>query len=603
MPRLARGGAARALGSGGCLETTRPKATVANCIDNAGSMEKIWLKSYPPGVPAEIEATARSIGDLLETSVAAFGPLAAFENMGQRLTFHDVDRLSRDLAAWLQSRGLARGERVALMAPNLLQYPIALFAVLRAGLVVVNCNPLYSPRELESQLCDSGARALIVLENFAHVAEQVLARTNVEHVITTQIGDLLAFPKRVIVNTTVKRIKKMVPAWSIKGAVDFRSALREGAKTSFQDAEVDNDDLAFLQYTGGTTGTPKGAMLTHGNIVANLEQCHAWLKPAMNTAGLTAITALPLYHIFALTANCLMFFKIGARNVLITNPRDIPALVGELRRAGPFALITGVNTLFNALLNNPGFAALDFSGLRLVLGGGMAIQRSVAERWQATTGRPLIEAYGLTETSPGVTINPLDATEWTGSIGLPIPSTEIVIRDEEGHDLAVGQAGELCVRGPQVMKGYWRQPAETAAAFTPDGFLRTGDIALIDTAGFVRIVDRKKDMIIVSGFNVYPNEVEEVVCMHDGVLEAAVVAAPDPVSGEAVRLVVVRRDPDLDAAALIAHCRKHLTGYKIPRLIEFRDELPKSNVGKILRRELRRERVDPAGPLVQGPAP
>lgn len=555
-------------------------------------MEKVWLKTYPKGVPSEINPSEyRSIGALFEASVASFGARIAFENMGATLTFAQIDRLSRQLGAWLQAKGLARGDRVAIMMPNLLQYPVALFAILRAGFVVVNCNPLYKARELENQLSDSGARVLFIAENFAHVAAQVLARTRVEHVVTTQLGDLLGFPKRLLVNVAVKRIKKMVPAWSIPGALSFASALRQGAKAPWRPADISHNDLAFLQYTGGTTGTPKGAMLTHGNVVCNLQQCHAWLKPVMRDDGETAITALPLYHIFALTANCLMFFKIGARNVLITNPRDIPGFVKELRRVTPFSMITGVSTLFNALLNNSDFAKLDFSGLRLTLGGGMAVQRGVAQRWKQTTGRPLIEAYGLTETSPGVTINPLDLQDWNGSIGLPIPSTEIAIRDEQGNDLPLEAAGELCVRGPQVMKGYWNRPEETAKVFMADGFLRTGDVATVDQSGFVRIVDRKKDMIIVSGFNVYPNEIEEIVCMHPGVLEAAVVGAPDEISGETVRLIVVKRDPALDAAALTAHCRKLLTGYKIPRHIEFRDELPKSNVGKILRRELREEKA------------
>lgn len=553
-------------------------------------MEKIWLKTYPAGVPAEIDCSEYgSIGALFDASVAKFRDEIAFDNSGATLSFDEVDRLSRQFGAWLQARGLARGDRIAIMMPNLLQYPVAIFAILRAGFVVVSCNPLYKPRELESQLCDSGARALIVVENFAHVAAQVLARTQVEHVVTTQLGDLMGFPKRLLVNAVVKHLRKMVPPWSIPGAVSFLSALRDGAKETWLPADVAHDDLAFLQYTGGTTGVPKGAMLTHGNVVCNLMQCHAWLKPAMRDGCQTAITALPLYHIFALTANCLMFFKIGARNVLITNPRDIPGLVKELRRATPFSLITGVNTLFNALLNHSDFAKLDFSALRLTLGGGMAVQSGVAQRWKQVTGRPLIEAYGLTETSPGVTINPLDLQDWNGSIGLPIPSTEIAIRDEEGNDLPIDTPGELCVRGPQVMKGYWNRPDESAKVLMADGFLRTGDIATVDRKGFVRIVDRKKDMIIVSGFNVYPNEIEEIVCQHPGVLEAAVVGAPDDFSGEAVRLVVVKRDPALDEKTLIAHCRQHLTGYKIPRRIEFRDELPKSNVGKILRRELRDE--------------
>jgi long-chain acyl-CoA synthetase len=463
-----------------------------------------------------------------------------------------------------------------------------MFGALRAGYTVVNCNPLYSPRELEYQLKDSGAEAIVIVENFAHVLAQVVEKTQIRQVITTQLGDLLDFPKRQIVNLVVKFVKRMVPAWRLPGSVSFRSALAVGRGQSWVPTDVGPGDIAFLQYTGGTTGVPKGAMLTHRNLVANLQQAHAWLKNVLEEGREIVITPLPMYHIFALTANCLTFMKIGATNVLITNPRDLPGFVKELGKYR-FSVITGVNTLYSGLLNNPDFAKLDFSHLHVSLAGGMAVHRSVAERWHQVTGKALIEAYGLTETSPAVTVNPLDLAEYNGSIGLPIPSTEIAIRDDEGNDLPPGQAGELCVRGPQVMKGYWQRPDETAKVFMPDGFLRTGDVARVDENGFVRIVDRKKDMIIVSGFKVFPNEIEDVVSLHPGVQEVGAVGLSDSTSGEAVMIVVVRRDPNLSADDLIAHCRMHLTGYKIPRHVEFRDELPKTNIGKILRRSLREE--------------
>jgi long-chain acyl-CoA synthetase len=472
------------------------------------------------------------------------------------------------------------------MSPNLLQYPIAVFGALRAGYVIVNCNPLYTSRELEFQLIDSGAQAVVVVENFAHLLEKCLDRTKVEHVVTTQIGDMLGGTKGPLVNFAVKFVKRMVPAWTIPGAIPFRRALREGEKLDFVEPDVGPDDIAFLQYTGGTTGTPKGAMLTHGNIVANMQQCHAWISPYVEEGKETIITALPLYHIFALTANCLVFFKIGATIVLIANPRDITGFVKELRRYR-FTTLTGVNTLFNALLHNRDFASLDFRSLKICLGGGMAVQHAVAERWKQVTGKPIIEAYGLTETSPGVSMNRFDLTDYSGSVGLPIPNTEIAIRDEDGEDHPVGDAAELCVRGPQVMKGYWKRPDETANVMTDDGFLRTGDIAEIDEEGFIRIVDRKKDMIIVSGFNVYPNEIEDVVGMHPGVLEVGAVGVPHASSGEAVMIVVVRRDPELSVEDLRAFCKERLTGYKSPRHIVFRSELPKTNVGKVLRRALR----------------
>jgi long-chain acyl-CoA synthetase len=551
-------------------------------------MELVWLRSYPPGVPAKVDVSAyRSIGELFDASVAAYAGRAAYVNMGTAITYCELDRLTRRFAGYLQGTlKLPQGTRVALMMPNILQYPVALFGALRAGYTVVNCNPLYTPRELEHQLRDSGAEAIVILANFASTLAQVVNRTDVKHVIVTQLGDLLGFPKRTAINFVVRFIKRMVPAWHIRGAVSFRSALRQGAGGKWKPADVRPDDIAFLQYTGGTTGVPKGAMLSHANMVANLQQAHAWLKSFLEEGRETIITPLPLYHIFALTANCLVFLKIGATNVLITNPRDIPGFVKELARY-PFSVITGVNTLYKALLNHPDFAKLDFSRLKLCLGGGMAIHASVAERWKQVTGKTLIEAYGLTETSPAVAVNPLNLPEYNGSVGLPLPSTEIAIRDDQGHDLSVGEAGELCVRGPQVMKGYWQRPDETAEVMMADGFMRTGDIAVVDEAGYLHIVDRKKDLISVSGFKVFPNELEEVADSHPGVLEAGAVGVPDARSGEAVKLVVVRRDPTLSGEDLLAFCRKNLTGYKVPRHIEFRDNLPKTPIGKILRRALR----------------
>jgi long-chain acyl-CoA synthetase len=551
-------------------------------------MELVWLKSYPPGVPATVDVSAyRSIGELFDASVAAYAGQTAYVNMGAAITYRELDRLTRRFASYLQETlKLPRGARVALMMPNILQYPVALFGALRAGYTVVNCNPLYTPRELEHQLKDSGAEAIVILANFASTLAQVVNRTDVKHVIVTQLGDLLGFPKRTAVNFIVRFIKRMVPAWHIPGAVSFRSALRQAPDGEWKPADVRPDDIAFLQYTGGTTGVPKGAMLSHGNMVANLQQAHAWLRSFLEEGRETIITPLPLYHIFALTANCLVFLKIGATNVLITNPRDIPGFVKELARH-PFTVITGVNTLYKALLNHPDFAKLDFSRLKVCLGGGMAIHASVAERWKQVTGKTLIEAYGLTETSPAVAVNPLNLPEYNGSVGLPLPSTEIAIRDDDGHNFSVGEAGELCVRGPQVMKGYWRRLDETAEVMMADGFMRTGDIAMVDEAGYLHIIDRKKDLISVSGFKVFPNELEEVADSHPGVLEAGAVGVPDARSGEAVKLVVVRRDPTLSGEELLAFCRKNLTGYKVPRYIEFRDSLPKTPIGKILRRALR----------------
>jgi long-chain acyl-CoA synthetase len=470
--------------------------------------------------------------------------------------------------------------------PNVLQNPIAIFAILRGGFTVVNTNPLYTPHELKHQLSDSGAKAIIVMENFCHTLDEVIADCPIQHVITTQLGDMLNFPKSLIVNLVVKYLKKMVPKFSLPQGIAFKQALRLGSGKRHQPVPVTHDDIAFLQYTGGTTGVAKGAMLTHGNMTANMQQASAWIKDVVNEAEEVIITALPLYHIFSLTANCLTFMKVGALNYLITNPRDMPGFVKELQGLH-FTAFTGVNTLFNGLMNTPGFEQIDFSSLKLALGGGMAVQQPVAERWQKLTGTPLLEAYGLTETSPAVCINPLNLSEYNGSIGLPVPSTEVSVQDEDGQLLPQGEVGELCVRGPQVMKGYWQKPEETAKVLSSDGWLKTGDVAQMDELGFFRIVDRLKDMILVSGFNVYPNEIEAIIAGHEGVLEVGVIGQPDDASGEIVKAVIVRKDPTLDAAAIIAHCRESLTGYKIPKIVEFRDELPKTNVGKILRRELR----------------
>ena len=551
-------------------------------------MDKVWLKNYPPGVPATIDVHEfPNLGALFERSVASFGDRVAFINMGRGITYRRLDELSARFAAYLQQcLKLPRGARVALMMPNVLQYPVCLFGALRAGYTVVNVNPLYTARELAHQLNDSGADAIVILDNFAHTLQQVLPQVAVKNVVVTSLGEMLGVPRGWLVNFVVRHVKKMVPAWDIPQAVRFSDALAQGAAQTLQPVEVGHDDLAFLQYTGGTTGLAKGAMLTHGNIIANLQQAHAWLQPFLISGRETIITALPLYHIFALTANCLTFMKVGATNVLITNPRDIRGFVCELRRHR-FTILTGVNTLFNALLNHPRFARLDFSHLHITLGGGMAVQPSVAQRWRQVTGKPLIEAYGLTETSPAVAINPLNVEEFSGSIGVPISSTEVAIRDDEGRDLPAGEAGELCVRGPQVMKGYFNRPEETAQVMMADGFLRTGDIAVMDEKGFFYIVDRKKDMVVVSGFKVYPNEVESVISMMPGVLEVAVIGVPDARSGEAVAAFVVKRDAALTAEDVIAHCHENLTNYKVPHVVEFRSELPKTSVGKILRRALR----------------
>jgi long-chain acyl-CoA synthetase len=551
-------------------------------------MERIWLKSYPEGVPADIDAkTVGSIGDFIRASIEKFRDRTAFLSMGRAMSYGGLELKSREFASYLQNVArLKRGARVALMMPNLMQYPIALFGALRAGYVVVNCNPLYTPRELHHQLVDSGAEAIVVLENFAQTLEKAIQGTGIRAVVVTGAGDQLGLPRGAIVNLVLRHIRRAVPAWRLAQAAPFNRALALGRPQALTEPAVDPNEPAFLQYTGGTTGVPKGAMLTHRNIIANLRQMHAWLAPSLGSEGEVFVTALPLYHVFSLLVNCFAPAMIGATNLLIANPRDIPAVVKDLRRTR-FTVITGVNTLFNAFLNNEDFSRLDFSRLHLSIGGGMAVQRAVAERWKSVTGKPLIEAYGLTETSPAAIANPLTIENFKGAIGLPLPSTDIAIRDDGGRDLPIGEAGELCIKGPQVMAGYWMKPEETAKVMTADGFLRTGDIARVDERGYVFIVDRKKDMIIVSGFNVYPNEIEDVVMSHPGVLEVGAVGVPDAWTGEAVKIVVVRKDEALTEADLIAHCRQNLTGYKTPRHVEFRATLPRTNIGKILRRELR----------------
>jgi long-chain acyl-CoA synthetase len=553
-------------------------------------MQKIWLDAYPEGVPESIDPdTVPSLKALIDEACSEYRDLPAFTNMGHTLTFGEMDQQSRSLAGFLQHRaGLSAGDRVALMMPNVLQYPVAVHAVLRAGMTVVNVNPLYTPRELEHQLRDSGARAIIILENFCHVLQQVVEKTDVQTVIVTQLGDSFPAPRRLLVNLVVKYVKKLVPAWRLEGSVPWRRALAEGKWQGLEEVQVGAEDLAFLQYTGGTTGMAKGAMLTHRNMVANVLQSSAWMRGAITPGHDIVITALPLYHIFSLTVNMLLFMRIGGHNVLITNPRDFPGFVRELGKHR-FSMITGVNTLFNGLMHAPGFEQLDFSRLRVSVGGGMAVQRAVAERWQALTGSVLLQGYGLTETSPSASMVPLDASGFDGSIGLPLPSTEFSIRDDDGRELPLGEPGEICIRGPQVMRGYWNRPDETAAVMIEGGWFRSGDIGRMDERGRTFIEDRKKDMILVSGFNVYPNEIEDVVQTHPGVLECAAVAKPDEQSGEVVKLFVVRKDPSLTAEDIIEHCRKDLTAYKVPREVEFRDELPKTNVGKILRRQLRDE--------------
>ncbi|CAM8628899.1 CaiC Acyl-CoA synthetases (AMP-forming)/AMP-acid ligases II [Burkholderiales bacterium] len=557
-------------------------------------MNQPWLAHYPKGVPQEVDLQrAKPVGQMMVDACNQFAPQTAYLSLGHSISYGELLTQSESFASWLHSVGLKKGDRVALMMPNLIQYPIALMGALRAGCVVVNCNPLYTPRELHFQLKDSGAKAIVIVENFAHTLQKAKEGTAIEQVIVTPFGEMLPQPKRTLVNFVVRRVKKLVPAWSLPGSISLRKALNLGfhdAKAKAQalaaGASLTLDDPAFLQYTGGTTGTSKGAILTHRNMSANVLQAMAWIEPEIKPSEELIVTALPLYHIFALTANCMTFMMFGARNLLIANPRDIPGFVKEWAKH-PVTVFTGVNTLFNALLNNSEFCKLDHSKLRLNLGGGMAVQKPVAERWQAVTGSPLTQAYGLTETSPAATINPLTAKEFNGSIGLPISSTRVEIRNDEGQSLPHGQVGEICIAGPQVTPGYWNQPEETAKIFTPDGFFKTGDMGYMDENGFVFIVDRKKDMILVSGFNVYPNEIEEVVAEHPGVQEVAAVGVPDTQTGEAVKIFIVRKDPTLTEGSLLAHCRERLTNYKVPRQIEFRTELPKTNVGKILRRALR----------------
>jgi long-chain acyl-CoA synthetase len=549
-------------------------------------MEKPWLNSYPAGVPANINLDEfHSIVDVLEQSCSKYKDRMAYHNMGAELNYAELDYLTRNFAASLQNMGLQPGDRIALMMPNILQYPVALFGALRAGLIIVNTNPMYTARELRHQLVDSGAKAIVVVENFASVLESVCDEVPLEHIITTGVGDLLDFPKSFIVNFVLRHVKKVIPAWSLPGSVKFHDVLDKGKKLPLRPVNIAFEDVAFLQYTGGTTGVAKGAMLTHRNIVANLLQARAWLAQ-MDESNEIIITALPLYHIFALTANCLTFIYLGGSNILVTDPRDMPGFVKEMGRH-PFTAITGVNTLFNALLNTEGFADLDFSTVKMTLGGGMAVQKAVADQWKQVTGVTLIEAYGLTETSPAACINPIDMKEYNGYIGLPISSTEGAIIGEDGQFLPVGEPGELCIRGPQVMKGYWQRPTATDEVLREDGWLQTGDIAVMTEDGYFKIVDRKKDMILVSGFNVFPNEIEDVVAMLPKVLEVAAIGVPDEKSGEAVSLFVVKKDPTLTKEEVIAFCKENLTGYKRPRYIEFMDDLPKSNVGKILRRELR----------------
>ncbi len=552
------------------------------------AMNKIWLDQYPKGIPAEIDLDEfSSLKDVLETSCRRYAQLPAYGNMGASITYAELDRLSREFAAYLQKvAGLKRGDRVAIMLPNLLQYPVALFGVLRAGMVVVNVNPMYTVRELEHQLHDSGAAAIVVLENFANTLQKALAKVPVRTIVTTQVGDLFPRPKALVTNLVVKHLKKMVPRWKIPGTVKLRAALRAGRGHTLDDVALTHDDIAFLQYTGGTTGVAKGAVLTHRNLVANVQQVAAWIARDLGHGVEKAILPLPLYHVYALTSN-LVFMKIGAHVTLITNPRDMPTFIKELVR-NPFTVMIGVNTLYSALLNAPGFAKVDTRRVKMANAGGMAVQRAVAERWKTATGTPLIESYGLTETSPAAISNTLDIKEWTGHIGVPIPSTEAAVLDDEGVEVAVGEVNEICIRGPQVMKEYWNRPDETAKVLTAEGWLRTGDMGFMDAKGNFKITDRKKDMIIVSGFKVFPNEIEDVVMMHPGVLEVAAIGVPDAKSGEQVKIIVVRKDAALTEAALLEHCRKHLTGYKVPKVIAFREEpLPKSNIGKVLRRELR----------------
>ena len=556
-------------------------------------MERIWLKNYPEGVPADIDVTQYgSLVELLEESFARFGDRKAFICMDKAVSYREFDQMSLALAAYLQSKGLAKGARVALMMPNVLQYPVATAAVLRAGYTVVNVNPLYTPRELEHQLKDSGAEAIIVLENFANTVQRVIAKTNVKHVIVGSMGDLLGF-KGMIVNLVVRHVKKMVPSYSLPGSIAFNDALAAGRGMKFTKPAITREDVAFLQYTGGTTGVSKGATLLHSNIIANMLQNDAWLQPALKKPPvvdqLFIVCALPLYHIFALTACFLLGVRAGGVNLLIPNPRDIPGFIKELQKY-QVSSFPAVNTLYNALVNHPDFAKVDFSKLKAAFGGGMATQKAVADKWLKVTGCPLSEGYGLSETSPTLTCNPADTDRFTGTIGLPVPSTWLSIRDDDGNEVPLGQPGEICAKGPQVMAGYWNRPDETAKVMTADGYFRTGDIGVMDDEGYTKIVDRKKDMILVSGFNVYPNEIEDVIASHPGVMECAVIGVPDAKSTETVKAFVVKQDPNLTAEDIIKFCATQLTAYKVPKQVEFRTELPKTNVGKILRRELRDEK-------------
>ena len=553
-------------------------------------MEKPWLDSYEKGVKTEIDETLyQSIPDVFRQSVEKFSHQPAFQNMGKTLTYAEVGKLAEDFASYLQNvLKLPRGERVAIMLPNLLQYPIALFGILQAGLVAVNTNPLYTPRELEHQLKDSGATTIIVLENFANTLELVLPRTQIKHVIVASVGEMFGFFKGSLINFVLRKVKKMVPEYRISDTIPFQTALKEGAAHTFRPVSLTREDTALLQYTGGTTGVAKGAILSHGNICANMQQAAEWIVNLLRPGKETVIAALPLYHIFALTVNLMIFTQAGSKIILITNPRDMKSFIGDMKKER-VSVFVGVNTLFNGMVNQPDFATVDFSSLKLTLGGGMATQKAVAEKWKNITGTPIVEAYGLTEASPGVCANPLNIPAYTGGIGLPIPSTEIELRDADGNEVAQGQPGEMWIRGPQVMKGYWNRPEETAKTIDARGFLETGDIAVMDEKGWLKLVDRKKDLIVVSGFNVYPNEVEDVAASHPKVLEAACIGVSSPKTGEALKLFIVKKDESLTAEELIAFCRTELTAYKVPKDIEFRDELPKSNVGKILRRELRKE--------------
>ena len=553
-------------------------------------MEKPWLDSYEKGVKTEIDETLyQSIPDVFRQSVEKFANQPAFQNMGKTLTYAEVGKLAENFASYLQNvLKLPRGERVAIMLPNLLQYPIALFGILQAGLVAVNTNPLYTPRELEHQLKDSGATTIIVLENFANTLELVLPRTQIKHVIVASVGEMFGFFKGTLMNFVLRKVKKMVPEYRISDTIPFQTALKEGAAHTFRPVSLTREDTALLQYTGGTTGVAKGAILSHGNICANMQQAAEWIVNLLRPGKETVIAALPLYHIFALTVNLMIFTQAGSKIILITNPRDMKSFIGDMKKER-VSVFVGVNTLFNGMVNQPDFATVDFSSLKLTLGGGMATQKAVAEKWKNITGTPIVEAYGLTEASPGVCANPLNIPAYTGGIGLPIPSTEIELRDADGNEVAQGQPGEMWIRGPQVMKGYWNRPEETAKVLDSRGFLATGDIAVMDEKGWFKLVDRKKDLIVVSGFNVYPNEVEDVAASHPKVLEAACIGVSSPKTGEALKLFIVKKDESLTAEELIAFCRTELTAYKVPKDIEFRDELPKSNVGKILRRELRKE--------------